>query len=341
MRPARARYAFLSVLLATAAATAAWNTTAADAADAAFQTLTTTSNPDWMRSVPDDVSVAALSIPGTHDTMAIRGGSFAQTQEDHGDSGRTLAAQLDAGIRAVDIRVRVNNGNTFTVHHGAVYQVATFDDVLNTLAAFLDAHPGEAVLTSLHQECTGEFFSCTDAGGQASFPDIFRMYRDNSAAARAHLWAPAATGEAAIPTLGEVRGKIIMINLSGSHGGHVDGFGLSQFHGWNDGSHRYVQNEYNVPNVGAIATKRDQVRRFVDVTDSGDPSQMYINFTSGAGILANPAAVAGGSGPEQGVNSFPYSHLGDGNATARTGVIMSDFPGGGLITTILSRNPQA
>ena len=64
--------------------------------------------------------------------MAIHGGALTQTQENFGDSGGTLAAQLAAGIRMIDIRARVNGGNTFTIHHGATYQNANFDDVLDT-----------------------------------------------------------------------------------------------------------------------------------------------------------------------------------------------------------------
>jgi 1-phosphatidylinositol phosphodiesterase len=69
------------------------------AADASYRSLTSASNPDWMRSVPDSRSLAGLSVPGTHQTLSIHGGSLVQTQENHGDSGRTLLAQLNAGIR--------------------------------------------------------------------------------------------------------------------------------------------------------------------------------------------------------------------------------------------------
>src|ERR1700742_4036850 len=77
---------------------------AAFAADASYRTLSTASNPDWMRGLADSRSLASLSIPGTHETMAIHGGDYTQTQENYGDSGATLGAQLNAGIRMIDIR---------------------------------------------------------------------------------------------------------------------------------------------------------------------------------------------------------------------------------------------
>lgn len=74
--------------------------------DASYRTLASASNPDWMMRVPDDRSLAAISIPGTHDTSAITGGAITQTQENFGNSADTHLAQLNAGIRALDIRVR-------------------------------------------------------------------------------------------------------------------------------------------------------------------------------------------------------------------------------------------
>jgi hypothetical protein len=317
---------------------------AALAADPSYRSLTGASNPDWMRSLPDGTSLASISIPGTHETMAIHGGDLPQTQENHGDGGRTLAAQLNAGIRMIDIRARINSGNTFTIHHGAYYQNANFDNVIDTLGSFLDAHPQETVIMRLKQECTGELGSCSDAGGQKSFQDIFDMYRDNSPVARARFWDKSTdrSAFAPTPTLGTIRGKIVLAVLNGSRGGVIGRYGLAQFSDWHDGSSTWVQDNYNVKNTGAIATKRDQVRRFLDGTNSGDQSKMYVNFTSGASLFAYPYQVAGGAVGTQGVNPFLLIYLGQGTdvhqEVHRTGMVMMDFPGSGLINKIISFN---
>jgi hypothetical protein len=307
---------------------------AALAADSAYRTLSSASHPDWMRGLPDSTSLAAMSIPGTHETMAIHGGALTQTQEDFGDSGATLARQLDAGIRMIDIRARVNGGNTFTIHHGAVYQNANFDDVLAVLRSFLAAHPGETVVMRVKQECTGELGSCTDVSGQRSFPDIFDSYVSPL------FWQPSVTrgAAAATPALGAVRGKVVLAVLHGAHGSPIEHYGLAQFADWRDGSSTYVQDNYTVPNVGAIATKRDQVRRHLDATNAGDPAKMYVNFTSGASLFAQPQQVAGGAWGVQGIDPFLLIYLGEGHGLTRTGMIMLDFPGGGLIDKILSYN---
>jgi len=314
---------------------------AALAADGSYRTISTASNPDWMAVLPDATSLAAISIPGTHETMSIHGGSLTQTQEDFGDSGGTLAEQLVAGIRMIDIRARVNTGNTFTIHHGATYQNANFDDVLNKLADFLGAHPRETVVMRLKQECTGELGSCTDVSGQSSFQDIFDAY----AAKRPNLfWQPSVTraSGAATPTLGEIRGKVVLAIMNGPHGGPFEHYGLAQFAGWTDGSSTYVQDEYTVPNIGAIATKRDQVRRFLDATSAGDPTKMFVNFGSGSSLFAQPYQVAGGALGVQGVDPFLLIYLNQGadvhTPVVRTGMVMLDFPGGDLINKIISFN---
>jgi 1-phosphatidylinositol phosphodiesterase len=307
------------------------------AADSSYRTLSGATNPDWMRGLADYRSLAGLSIPGTHETMSIHGGAWTQTQEDFGDSGGALAAQLTAGIRMIDIRARVNDGNTFTIHHGSTYQNANFDDVLGRLAGFLAAHPGETVLMRLKQECTGEVGSCADASGQNGFPQIFDSYVAKN---RALWWTPSVSGDAAVPTLGDVRGKVVLVVMNGAHGGRFAGYGLGQFADWNDGNSTYVQDNHNVPNVGAIATKRDQVRRFLDATSAGDPGKLYVNFAGGASVFAQPQSVAGGALGVQGVDPFLLIYLDQGvdvhTPVTRTGVLMLDFPGGGLINKVIS-----
>ncbi|MEV6302168.1 phosphatidylinositol-specific phospholipase C [Actinoplanes sp. NPDC051861] len=311
------------------------------AADASYRTLGAANNPDWMGPLADTTSLAALSIPGTHETMSIHGGILTQTQENFGDSGGTLARQLTAGIRMIDVRARVNSGNTFTIHHGASYQNANFDDVLGRLSGFLAAHPRETVVMRLKQECTGEFGSCTDVGGQRSFADIFDMY----AGRHPNLfWQPSVnrSAAAATPTLGAIRGRVVLAVMHGPRGGAIERYGLAQFAGWDDGSSTYVQDEYTVPNVGAIATKRDQVRRFLDVTSAGDPATMYVNFASGSSVFAQPQQVAGGAFGVQGVNPFLLTYLNEGpevhTPVVRTGMLMLDFPGSGLISKVISLN---
>jgi hypothetical protein len=298
------------------------------------------SEPGWMAEYPDDRSISELSIPGTHESLAIEGGSLFECQENHGESADTLTTQLIAGIRAFDIRLRITDGGKFTIHHASHYMNANFDDVLNKIGSFLNTHSSETVLFRLKQECTGEFASCTDATGD--FQEIFKSYVSSHSDL---FWAPSVNGgDAAVPKLGDVRGKAVLAVMNGANGGRFPAFGLAQFSDWDDGSSTYVQDEYNVPNSGAIATKRDQVRRFLDKVSAGDRSKLFFNFSSGASILASPWNVAAGAGGTTGVNPFLLGYLREGEdvhpKVVRTGVIMMDYPGPELITQIINTNKE-
>ncbi|KAG7240973.1 hypothetical protein INR49_026151 [Caranx melampygus] len=102
-------------------------------------------NPSWMASVPDDQPLSEVTMPGTHNTMALYGGVYAECQT------WSLASQLQAGVRFLDIRVRHVKGN-LTIHHGVSYQRAHFGHVLGGVAEFLQEFPTETVLMRLREE---------------------------------------------------------------------------------------------------------------------------------------------------------------------------------------------
>jgi len=320
----------VAMTFAAALAVTALPAGTAHAATGYCESLTQASNQDWMRGLPDDTSLAALSLPGTHDTLSLHGGDIAQTQENHGDSAETLTAQLDAGIRAIDIRVRKVD-NKFAVHHGTFYQNANFSDVLAKTGAFLTAHPGETVVLRLKAECTGEIGSCTDENSDMDTAAIYDWYQQNDPNGH-FLHNPADDG---MPTLGAARGKIVLGALQEAQGGLVSGYGLSQFtdDNWGD----YVQDEYDVPGTGDIDDKWNHVREHWDKTNSSDPGAMFLNFTSGSSLAATPKTVACGTDGTRGVNDYALEHL-TGTDVPRTGVVLMDFPGADLIGQIIRRN---
>ncbi|MFI8437393.1 phosphatidylinositol-specific phospholipase C domain-containing protein [Streptomyces sp. NPDC079020] len=152
-----------------------------DTDNPAYRSLGRANNPDWMRGVGDNTPLGWMSVPGTHESLSIRGGDSTYTQQNGGASGGTLAAQLQAGIRSIDIRVRVIGGS-FTIHHGVVYQDANFADVLRVLGDFLSAHPSETVMMHLRAECDNSSNAITDCNDEPDSTtdqgrvDTFRKY---------------------------------------------------------------------------------------------------------------------------------------------------------------------
>ena len=275
----------------------------------AYRSLKENAHPDWMAGIPDATSLASLLVPGTHDTLAVWGGVMVMTQENYeGDpdeddiGGASYQYQLGVGIRAIDIRVSVVLDNAdpdvgkFSIHHGAVYQNANFDDVLRETRAFLKAHPSETVLLNLHGECTGEIGSCHDIDPCTECAEnhnerrrqIFDAYRG---ADKDLFWEPSATGASGVLTLGEVRGKLVLMNFSGPFGGNYTDYGFKQLNyedwGDDDWSQRncYVQNTWDV-SIPGIAGKWEGVHAHLDRTNRGadclddsrpNDDKMYVN----------------------------------------------------------------
>ncbi|MEU7293661.1 phosphatidylinositol-specific phospholipase C domain-containing protein [Streptomyces exfoliatus] len=302
-----------------------------DTDNPAYRSLGKANNPDWMKGIDGETPLGWLSVPGTHDTLSIRGGDSTYTQQNGGPSAQTLAAQLQAGIRSIDIRVRAIGGS-FTIHHGAVYQDANFGDVLRVLNDFLAAHPSETVMMHMRAECDNnseaievcndEPQSTTDAQRAA----IFRTYIDGDPNAK-RFWGPSVSGagQAAVPKLSEVRGKIVLERFrnigedSGKYG--INGDSLS------------IQDAWNVPTIlpGDIDEKVRKVTDHLTATDNdNDAHRIYVNHTSGSSAFAYPKAVA------DRVNEKVLGPLGE--VRNRTGEIMMDYPGYAMINTIIAAN---
>ena len=151
--------------------------------------------PEWMGDLSDDLLLSELSLPGTHETMSRYGGPILYCQS------LSLDKQLDAGIRAFDIRLR-HIEDVFTIHHGAYYQYATFGtDVLNVFMSFLAQHPTETIVMRAQKTHTEENVTRT-------FGETFEWYMIGR---RHRIWqGDPATGFDLPPRLGDVRGKIVI-----------------------------------------------------------------------------------------------------------------------------------
>lgn len=145
-------------------------------------------NPSWMSGIHDDRLLSEVTMPGSHNTMALFGGVYAECQS------WSLPSQLRAGIRFLDVRVRHVNGN-LTIHHGVSYQRAHFGHVLEGVVHFLQEYPSETVLMRIKEELseTGDIYSAV--------VNYIHRY--------AHwdlLWH-----SRLVPTMGEARGKLIVL----------------------------------------------------------------------------------------------------------------------------------
>ncbi|WP_441247452.1 phosphatidylinositol-specific phospholipase C domain-containing protein [Kitasatospora sp. McL0602] len=299
--------------------------------------LGSTTRADWMKNISGTTSLAALSLPGTHETLATHGIEISKTQEDFGDSAGTLAAQLERGIRAVDIRVRVTQNQYFAIHHGPQYQNANFDDVLTKAQAFLRQHPSETIVMRLRAECprpTGGVTDCTNDPSTVNSKNIESIF-DGYASRYSNLFYDASVAKgtrAAVPVLSSVRGKIVL----GSFDNVDDQYGIS---GFND----RTEDDWSDPGVNK---KWDEVQANIGQAVADRGGHMFVTYTSASGIGASPFAYAGGSGWDPtrkepsvlGINPRLMRYLNGGGGNGHLGIIMMDYPGWALVEDIIARN---
>ncbi|KAJ8386521.1 hypothetical protein AAFF_G00169910 [Aldrovandia affinis] len=255
-------------------------------------------NQSWMASIPDSRPLSEVTIPGTHNTMAFYGGALTECQS------WPLEQQLRAGVRFLDVRVRHAKGN-LTIHHGVVYQRAHFGQVLEGVAGFLREHPSETVLMRLKEELseTGDIYGAV----------VEYVHR------HAHwdlLWH-----SRLVPTVGQVRGKLIVLQ-------DFAGPDLGMRYGSLD-----IADDWKVPTLLHLSKKWRSVHEHLSMADAGNRSHLFLTFASGAGIFAYPNAVA------KRINPRLYKYLSNRAGPAkRFGIVTMDFPAAPLLKMIIDFN---
>lgn len=180
--------------------------------------------PCWMGNVHDNKFLDELSIPGTHDsgTCSVDNDTEPQTsqvkcQQDY------IPTQLLEGIRYFDIRL--GKGDDPGIDHGGFYlfkkdgNFLHLSDVMGYFTTFLKENPTEALIMLVsrgNDEATDEGITTAFAKVMDENPDLFYT-------------------SSRVPTLGEVRGKIVLLRrfrLAGnSVSGHTWGLDLTE---WDD-----------------------------------------------------------------------------------------------------------
>ncbi|GAA2645041.1 phosphatidylinositol-specific phospholipase C [Streptomyces lunalinharesii] len=252
---------------------------------AAAAAPTAVSVQDWMSALGDGTPVQRLSIPGTHDSGARIGGPWVACQN------TSIAAQLAAGIRFLDVRCRAVDG-VFAIHHGAFYQELMFGDVLNACRDFLRAHPTETVLMRVKQE-----YSEVSA---EEFRQVFVSYLDGKG------YRSLFRLDAGLPTLGEARGRVVLL-------ADADGLGGVRYA---DPALFDVQDDYMAEPIGKYPKVEAQFRKAV-----AEPGKLFVNYVSTAALLPprsnadrlNPRVKALLDGAE-------------GSAWRGLGIVPMDFP---------------
>ena len=163
---------------------------------------------DWMAALPDDRVISEITMPGTHDCASQNAqlGFITKCQ------ALDIAQQLNIGARYLDIRLGAVDG-ALKLYHGFTKcktsplpwaEQIDLEGVLRDCYAFLDAHPGETILFAVKQEY-GDL-------PETEFDALVQSYVQRDA----ERWLT----PDALPTLGEARGKLVLLR-------RYEGTGLS------------------------------------------------------------------------------------------------------------------
>ena len=243
-------------------------------------------NSAWMGSLPDNMFVSQLSIPGTHDAgtghgvnnvyVVVSGSTYAVTQE------KNLTQQWNSGVRAFDLRPAVD-GSRLRIYHGIVSTNLYLDNALSTLCGLLDSHPTETCIVIIRHESEG------DDNNSSWGTKMKELLNSNPTKSHAVNFNPMAK-------LGDVRGKIIILSRdtydTNPVGGYITGWGFSsdfnnqrggKISGIGTQGPLYVQDFYDVSASGAPATKSASIQRLLQfsTSENTNPGLWVINQTSG------------------------------------------------------------
>ena len=278
----------------------------------------------WMKNLDDDLLITQVTIPGTHDSAA---------DHDHCDENSACKAvswavvtqtyniqdQMEMGIRFFDVRLAYDqhNDRAFEFHHSSYDLKQSIGDAIGWAEDFLKKNPSEFLIWLIKQEHTkasADSFWYDLSNEFDGYPDLF--YREKR-----------------IPTVGEVRGKIVIMARDKAdypQGYHVKWDSDTAYYVGVDKDLTYVAEDRYKLYGHSASSKFVDIRRNLylarscsDCNSSNSPNNLFITFLSGEGDPDHgPAHYAGYE------NLHTAKYLGEEAPKGpHSGIIAMDFAG--------------
>ncbi|MBQ6874166.1 MAG: phosphatidylinositol-specific phospholipase C [Clostridia bacterium] len=236
---------------------------------------------DWMSRIDGSKYISEISIPGSHDSCAL----YEPLDNISKCQTYSVKDQLEMGVRFLDIRVFMLFGKD-QISHGVILQGQRFRDMVKTCLDFLEENPDETILFSVKEEqVVLSEQNVADLIAEIISEDESKWFTENR-----------------IPTLDEVRGKIVLVNRYSSY--QYKGLMATAFDGWEnnmsfDITHWYytihVQDHYEMKNEQDIEEKWNEAKALFDMCreEAYWQGNLYINFLSGnIGLIPNITKVS-------------------------------------------------
>ena len=265
----------------------------------------------WMADLDDAREIYALSIPGTHDS-----GALYSIADIYGKcQGLSIKEQLKAGVRFLDIRLRLVNDELY-VYHSFVEQKTRFQSVLSDMVSFLKEHPTEFLIVSFKEEM--EPIGSTKAFSDA-LEELLFIYPDSVSMDRSFP-----------ETIGNARGKIHVLarykNAS---------LGVKCDRGWqNDAT--FVLEKMLIQDNYEVQSTEEKIRDIENALQKAEETKhaLVINYAScylSSGFPPGYAAL-----PAQEINPYLIKKMRSSGGAA--GILVCDFMTSDLAGAIIGRN---
>lgn len=209
---------------------------------------------DWLSKVDDHTLLRDVSLPGSHDTMAL------YSIADLAGQCQTLSLkeQLNLGVRFLDIRLKEDK-NSLKAVHGFIDQKATFKSIDKTISTFLKNHPSEFIIMSIKEEADPN-------ESNISFEEALLNYLDNDIYLK---------NQREIPNyISEIRGKVVILSR------YKDStIGIPAYEGWQDSTSFTLPNDIYVQDTYQIESKEQKQDEIVKCFNETGHA-LKINFLS-------------------------------------------------------------
>lgn len=177
----------------------------------------------------------------------------------------------------------------------------------------------------------------TPINSTIDFITSFNYYRLNSTITASgcsqHFYAPPTPGPTVVPTLGSLRGKILILQNFGEDPAE---YGIK----W-ESPLISLEDYWEVPDLAGLDEKwvaiQDHLWAAGNGTEAGDGKLYLSHLSASVGVLPIEAAAGNHNGSVVGMNDRTGEWLKQGNE-ARTGVVIVDFPGQKFVQEVLKRN---
>lgn len=160
----------------------------------------TVTSTNWMGALPGNLKISDISIPGTHDSGAC---NLHNNQDSMSTQRYYIDELLNCGVRHLDLRTGLDDSNNVRIVHSTCHarnQISedlTFNETLQWIDSFLETNPTETIILQIKMDDGGD--ECT----RKTFQQLEAVAKEENS----RIWA----GDH-VPTLDEVRGKLLVIS---------------------------------------------------------------------------------------------------------------------------------